>query len=157
MQAQQLSYTMAEQYIRRLVCRDSASESLSQMRDCNKVHQGVENPTMRISVCSLGFADIVNVAMGRLYCTSKNGDFVVTSKAVWLIWKCYYYTLIIQLSFLTVISSSANKQLFLSLWDVALKYTRSGTQVPKHTSLLHHCTYHLSIACLLYWLAEARS
>lgn len=78
---------------------------------------------MGFCVLPMDFVDIINVVVDLLDCTSWNTDSAVTGKATCLIWK-YYSIKIMQLPFLTAISSSANKQLFLSSWGTALQQTR---------------------------------
>lgn len=112
---------MVEWYVTRLRNEIPASECLSQIRDCNKVHKGFNDPIMGGLCVICGFADTINVVVDLLYCTSWNTDSAVTGKAMRLIWK--YSIKIMQLPFLTAICSSANKQLFLTCWGTAVKET----------------------------------
>lgn len=112
---------MVEWYVTRLRNETPASECLSQIRDCNKVHKGFNDPIMGVLCVIYGFVDTINVVVDLLYFTSWNTDSAVTGKAMYLIWK--YSVKRMQLPFLTAISSSANKQLFLSCWGTALKQT----------------------------------
>lgn len=78
---------MLEWYVTRLRNEVPVSECLSQIRDCNEVHKGFNNPAMVFCVLSIDFVDIINVVVDLLYCTSWNTDSAVAGKATCLIWK----------------------------------------------------------------------